>query len=110
MTGTERAVVAMLEPGLSDRARMNALMRWFPLIPEDWHAILLELVRDADARWRRPWIAACALSAASTMVDVDLDGIMVAAAEGSTAADPNDEERVVHETLASIRARRRDLV
>ena len=95
---------------MSDRDRLNALMRRFPLTPRDRHEILLELVRDGDARWRRPWIAACALYTASRMTDVDLDGIMDAAARGRAAVDPNDEERVVLETLAGIRARRCDLV
>ena len=44
LTGTDRAAVAMLEPRLSDRERLNALIRTFPVSPPSRREILLELV------------------------------------------------------------------
>ena len=60
LTGTDRGVVALLEPRLSDRDRLKALARVFPISPCPQPELLLDLVADRDDRWRRPWIAACA--------------------------------------------------
>jgi HEAT repeat protein len=103
LTGTDRAVIPMLEPGRSDRERLNALARWFPIAPRNRPDILVDLVLDTGDRWRRPWISACALYSASTMSDIDLEALATAAA----VSDPDDEDGIVHETLAGV-LRRRD--
>jgi hypothetical protein len=102
LTGRVRAAVAILEPRWSDRERLNALMRTFPLPPTSLLAILVDLVEDRDGRWRRPWIKACALYTASRLSGVELDLIAAAAAEGLTASAA-DGDIIVHETLMSIR-------
>ncbi len=109
LTGTDRAAVALLEPRLSDRERLSKLVRTFPLPPLGQHDVLLELVQDRDGRWRRPWVKACAIYAASGISDAELDAISTA----TTAVDapsPTDEDQIVAETLAGIRHRRLDRV
>lgn len=108
LTGTDRAVVAMLEPRWSDRERLNALTRTFPLPPLSQREVLLDLVQDRDDRWRRPWITACALYTASGMSEAELDVITAAAPERLSAFGTDDEESIVHETLADLRDRRLD--
>ena len=73
LTGTDRAAVALLEPRLSDRERLNMLARTFPVPPLSRRDILLELVQDRDGRWRRPWIKACALYTASGISEEELE-------------------------------------
>ncbi len=109
LTGTERAAVALLEPRLSDRERLTALSRPFPVPPLSQCEVLLELVQDRDGRWRRPWVKACALFTASGMSETDLAAITVAVT-ASLADAGTDEERIVHETLTGIEHRRLDPV
>ena len=107
LTGPEHAVVALLEPNLSVRERLHRLNRSFPLGPLSSRALLLELVRDDDARWR-PWIKACALHAASLMAPADLD-LLAAVAEESTPVE-SSETTVLHDTVAGYRHRQLDPV
>jgi len=109
LTGTDRAAVALLEPRLSDRERLNTLARTFPVASLDLHEALLELVQDRDGRWRRPWVKACALSTASGLSETELDSITAAALD-ALATVGTDEEQIVHETLVGIQHRRLDLV
>ena len=88
LTGPEHSVVALLEPNLSLRERLHRLNRSFPLSPLSPRAVLLELVRDDDARWR-PWIKACAVHAASLMAPADLDLL----AEVARGLDPDAQPR-----------------
>ena len=101
LTGTDRAAVAMLEPRLSDRERLSALARRFPLPQLEPPRVLLELVEDRDGRWRRPWVKACALYTASGMSATELDVISPPRSASLTAASI-DEDDIVHETLRRI--------
>ena len=105
LTGTDRAVVALLEPGLSDRDRMDALIRRFRVAPLDRRGILHDLAEDGDERWRRPWIAACAIYAASEMPDVNLREI-ADVARAPVALRAAEEDHIVTETLDGILRRR----
>ena len=69
--------------------------------------MLLELVRDDDARWR-PWIKACAVHAASLMAPADLD-LLAEVAEDSTPMH-GIEATVLHDTVAGYRQRQLDPV
>ena len=109
LAGPDRAAVALLEPRLSARERWNTLVRSFPIAPLDRHEVLLELVQDRDGRWRRPWVKACALYAASGISEAELEAISEAAAANLTDLG-TDEEHIVYETLAGIQHRRLDRV
>jgi len=109
LAGTDRAAIALLEPRSSARERLGALTRTFPLPPLDRHDVLLELVQDRDGRWRRPWVAACAIYTASGISETELDAIS-AAATACPASPDTDEDRIVQETLAGIQGRRLDRV
>ena len=100
--GPSRAVVALLDPGLSDRERLDALARSFPLGPASTNDILIDLVRDPDRRWRRPWIRACALYTASGIGEHDRAAI-VAAADDALASVSTDENVIWTETLTYVR-------
>ena len=101
LTGTDRAAITLLEPIRSDADRLSGLSRWFPIGPATRHEILVDLVSDPSNRWRRPWIAACALYTASAIAAVDLDVVMRAATERATSND----DGIIAETLTGIRAR-----
>ncbi len=105
LTGTDRAVVAMLEPRWSDRERLHALTRTFPLPAVSQHDVLLDLVEDRHDRWRRPWIKACAVYTAWSMADGRLDAITAATTANVSARGARDGERIVYETLDGIHAR-----
>lgn len=109
LAGTDHAAVALLEPRLSARERLSRLVRTFPIAPLGQHDVLLELVQDRDGRWRRPWVKACAIYAASGISDAELDAISIATSDVG-ATSPTDEDRIVAETLAGIRRRRLDRV
>ena len=104
LTGTDRAAVALLEPRLSDRERLNALARTFPLAPLTQRAALLELVEDRDGRWRRPWVKACALYTASGISEAELDAVTAATAatvESSTDPEPTKTASCTRRSPAS---------
>jgi hypothetical protein len=106
LTGSDRAAVAMLEPGWSDRERLTALVRTFPVARRSPDAWLVDLVTDPQRRWRRPWLAACAVYTASGMPAVDLDA--VAAGTETPEHDGEGAAAIVHETLAGVRRRHLD--
>ena len=70
--------------------------------------MLLELVRDDDARWR-PWIKACAIHAASLMAPADLD-LLAEVAEASTPMDRPRGRPCSTRPSPAYRARQLDLV
>ncbi|MET0901765.1 MAG: hypothetical protein ABWZ52_00865, partial [Acidimicrobiales bacterium] len=107
LTSVERSVVALLEPNLSTRERLRRLNRTHPLEDLGTRALLLELVRDDDGRWR-PWIKACALDATTAMPSDDLVLFGEVAAASTPLIGP--EATVLHETVAGLRARQLDLV
>ncbi len=100
LQGTERAVVALLEPGLSDRDRLTALSRWCPLPTLDRRELILDLVRDDGDHWRRPFIRACALQTAGGESLDDLRLALAAATESE-----GDDVAIVRDTIAGMRRR-----
>ncbi|MBK5287721.1 MAG: hypothetical protein JJE46_04560 [Acidimicrobiia bacterium] len=102
LTGTDRAVIPMLEPGLSERARLQGLRQWFPVPTRERTDVLLDLVGDPTGRWR-PWIAACAIYTASATPDLDLAPFAAAAAHHGERR--GTESAIVAETLIGVGAR-----
>ena len=102
LTGTDRAAVALLEPRLSNRERLSALSRAFPVAPLGRPDLLVDLVRDPGDRWRRPWLAACAIFTASRRSEAELDLVAAAVTTGPAAID---EASITSETLTGIRRR-----
>ena len=99
LVGTDRAVVALLEPELSAHRRMRLLVRSFPVLPTTPRTVLIDLAEDRDDRWRRPWIAACALLVASDVPELGLEAL--ARAE-SPVGNIDDQTGIVRETLVAI--------
>jgi hypothetical protein len=106
LSGTDRAVVAMLEPGLADDERLRSLSRWLPIAPASPLAIVRDLLEDRDHRWRRSWLTACALYAASGLSDPALDVGTPGGMESLMMLQSHDESDIVHETLTGLRARK----
>jgi hypothetical protein len=104
LSGSDRAAVTLLEPGLTPEVRLRVLTRTFPIPPRTVPAIVLDLVEDHDVRWRRPWIAACALLAASDMPELGLDALTLGIT-ADTWHRESQEDAIVHETLAGLRRR-----
>ena len=104
LTGPDRAVIALLDPALSDRERSSALLRSDTSTPRTQRDRLLELVQDREDRWRRPWIKACALYAASGLPGCDFQSV-VAVDDAPLGSDGSDG--ILEETLAGL-LRRRD--
>jgi HEAT repeat protein len=105
LEGTDRAALALLEPGLSTQERLRLLGRWFPIPPLTPQTVLLELAEDRDGRWRRPWITACALVAGADMPEPGLELLARAAVEESVVTEIDDPMWIVRETLIAIRRR-----
>ncbi len=106
MTGTERVAIALLDPGRPADEQLRALTRLFPVEPSSAPAMARDLVEDRDARWRRPWITACALLALSGVPDSEHDPPRVSGIDGSADHELTDELAIVVETLSGIRQRR----
>jgi len=104
LSGSDRAAVVLLEPGLTPEARLRVLTRTFPIPSTSVSAIVLDLVEDHDVRWRRPWIAACALLAASDMPEFGLDAL-TPGITADTRHRESQEGAIVRETLAGLRRR-----
>jgi hypothetical protein len=107
LSGADRSVIALLEPDLFARERLQRLARAVPLRSLDVPGLLLELTSDAQGRWR-PWIKACALHAATTLAPSHLATLTRAAETSTPPSFP--EAELVHETIAALRARQLDLV
>ena len=104
LTGTDRAVIALLEPEWSPGERMRSLGRWYQLPPTDIDHVLRDLIEDPDDRWRRPWLTACALMALANRDGPRFRSSMTA--RDQTASGRRHETiDLVGETLAGIRAR-----
>jgi hypothetical protein len=101
--GVDRCAAAVLEPGLEWHERLQRLQREFALPPLDASAILRDLIDDPDRRWRRPWIAACALVAVLHSRDAPADFVL----RPATSLDEleADEWAVVRETVDGLRRR-----
>ena len=105
LVGTDRLAMAVLEPGLAVEAQLRALSREFPVAPATHKGVVRDLVEDRDARWRRPWITACALLVASDTPEVAFDTLDVHGIDGSPDQELRDEIEIVHETLTGVRHR-----
>lgn len=105
LVGTDRAAVALLEPGLSTQARLRLLARWFAIPPSTPHMVLLDLVDDRSGRWRRPWLTACVLLAADDMSEPAFEALARAATLESPSGEAGDPMLIVRETLEGIRQR-----
>ena len=76
LTGTDRACISLLEPGVSDSDRLRRLSVRFPIESEDTRTILYDLVEDRYRRWRQPWLSACALHDGFNMEHIHLDLVL----------------------------------
>jgi HEAT repeat protein len=95
LTGTDRAAVALIEPGLSEAERLRRLSRTLPLPEWSLTEVLHDLVVDEGDRWRQPWVQACAIHAAWSRAEGGLDVTRIE----WDATTPS----IVAETLAGIR-------
>ncbi len=98
LTGTDRAAVALLEPDLPDAERLRRLTRTLPLPEQSIEAVLVDLITDPEHRWRQPWVQACALHAAWSTPEVQLD---LASLHLEPQLDGTDRS-IFDETLAAI--------
>ena len=64
LSGTDRAAVALVEPGLSEAERLRRLTRTLPARRSARSRVLVDLITDPEHRWRQPWVQACAVHAA----------------------------------------------
>ena len=104
LAGSERAAIALLEPDLADEERSARLDRALGLAPATETEILLDLVVDPDGRWRRPWLAACALQfAEGRAAGPAVFDAVAARSAGGTVDGPDD---IVGETHAGLVRRR----
>ena len=100
LIGTDRAAVALLEPGLSDAERLRRLTRTLPLPELSIEAVLVDLITDPEHRWRQPWVQACALHAAWSTPEVQLD---LASLDLSPVVELDGMDRsIFEETVAAI--------
>lgn len=102
LTGIDRAAVALLEPELSTDERLTILTRWFTISPTTPYGVLVDLAEDRDDHWRRPWISACALLAASGMPEFDAKTLATVRARVAGVDDFDDHFQIVRETIAGI--------
>ena len=102
LVGADRAAVTLLEPELSAQERMRLLSRSFPVPPATPRTVLLDLAKDRNDRWRRPWITACALLAGSNMPDVGFDLLARTLSEKPHVGDDDDHRWIVEETLVAM--------
>jgi hypothetical protein len=104
LTGLDRAVLGLLEPGWTPDARLRSVSRWFPLPELGAGEILREIAEDPDHRWRQPWLVACALLAASHTGQPDLAALDLRR-RLSDGHWSGDEGSIVEETLVGLRRR-----
>ncbi len=102
----DRMAAALLDVGLSDGDRFAMLAGRVAIAPLSRREVLLDLICDADGRWRRAWLRACAIYAAATESDIDLDGIAADQTDNAIGCSTEDETDVVRETLVWARQRR----
>jgi HEAT repeat protein len=105
LTGADRDAITLLDPGLTTQAQLRMLSRSIPVPAASAAAIVEELIADYDSRWRRPWIAACAVLAACDLPEVDFDALCDEITERASHSSPNSEAAILHETVAAIRQR-----
>ncbi|HUF99599.1 MAG TPA: hypothetical protein VMM60_15820 [Ilumatobacter sp.] len=110
LVGTDRAAIALLEPGLSAARRLQALNREPRTGSQGTRDVLYDLVHDAGNDWRRPWLAACALAAAFDRGD----GFAMSYVDGreplrdeatASSSSPWYAAPIVAETLEGLRVR-----
>ena len=105
LTGADRAVMALLEPDWSLGERTRSIGRWFPLPDVSVETVLPDLIADPDDRWRRPWLAACALMAMASTQPKDFSPPAMRGG-AAPAGEEGAEIDIVVETIVGIRARR----
>ncbi len=105
LVGTDRLAMAVLEPGLSVEAQLRALSRTFLVAPATHRSVVRDLIEDRDARWRRPWVTACALLVVSDTPEVGLDTLSVNGMDGTPDEEFREEIEIVHETFTGVRRR-----
>ena len=66
--------------------------------------VLLDIARDEADRWRQPWLRACALYAAWSVPDLELDRTRLTASVRVTDAAVGAGS-IVEETLVALEAR-----
>lgn len=104
LAGPERAVVKLLEPGLSDEERLRAVAGRIQPPRPDLGTVLVDLVSDADDRWRQPWLRACALFAALSVADGGLELVADVGPPAHLDVATGDLD-IVTETLLGVRER-----
>ena len=104
LTGVDRAAAAILDPALLPHERLRLLEREFALPSLDAPEILRDLIDDPDRRWRRPWIAACALVVVAHDEGAAATQLALGSAMSGRELD-GDESTIVGETIDGFRRR-----
>ncbi len=104
LTGVDRAAAAILDPALVPHERLRLLEREFALPSLDAPEILRDLIDDPDRRWRRPWIAACALVIVAHDEGAAATRLALGSAMSGRELD-GDESTIVGETIDGFRRR-----
>ena len=103
LTGTDRAAVPLIEPGLSEVERLRRLTRALPIPDRSVADVLHDLITDPEDRWREPWVRACALHAAWSLPELGIDRSVLA--EWIDGFERAGAPAIVDETIAAIRDR-----
>ena len=98
LSNDERAALALLEPGITDDEQWRRLYKAFPRPSMSLEEALRDLINDPDNVWRRPWLAACALVAATDFPELTLDLPL-------SGTRVHDHDNIIAETLAGLRRR-----
>ncbi len=101
LAGTDRGALALLDPGLTTDARLRVLSRLHPMASATPEDIVRDIAEDLEDTWRRPWISACAVLAASGMPELSLDSLVIEV-DGHIGGT-RDDGAIVRETLDAIR-------
>jgi len=83
LVGDDRAGMVVLDPALSPAARLERLVRETRLGRATASEVLDDLLADPERRWRRPWLAACALL---TEVQRGEQSVLAAVSDGGEGA------------------------
>lgn len=97
LSGEDRSAIALLDPSLDHERRQQMLGRPGLLVSPAF--VVREIAEDRDGVWRRPWLSACALVAASST------GIALGALDLSRWQEADDPDGFVAETLRGVAER-----